>query len=351
MKKCEMVKTLLVIEPTKEAPRNSEGALVELKDGTLYLAYSRFTGGGADNSVAHISRRVSRDGGMTWSADEVLIEKEGRENVMSVSLLRLHRGEIVFGYLVKNSFSDLKAYVRHSTDEMKTVGERFCATPGEGYYVVNNDRLVQLSSGRILCPASLHRMNADGNWDPRGVAMCFISDDGGRRWRRSQGILEPPAGSESGLQEPGVVELLDGRIRMWARTDMGSQFESISEDGGETWTPVQPGPLKSPLSPASIKRVPWGKELLAVWNDHSGAHPFQAGRRTPLCAALSDDDGRTWRKSKVIEADPDGWYCYTLMTFVGDSVILGYCAGDRTVGGLNRLKLTRIHRDWLYGAP
>jgi len=36
------------------------------------------------------------------------------------------------------------------------------------------------------------------------------------------------------------------------------------------------------------------------------------------------------------------------MTFVGDSVILGYCAGDKQVGGLNRLKVTRVPKEWLY---
>ena len=55
----EPVRTLLVIEPSKESPRNSEGDVVELKDGRLLLAYSRFTGGGSDNATAHISRRIA----------------------------------------------------------------------------------------------------------------------------------------------------------------------------------------------------------------------------------------------------------------------------------------------------
>ena len=131
---------------------------------------------------------------------------------------------------------------------------------------------------------------------------------------------------------------------------MGCQFESYSEDGGDTWIDAQPSPMMSPVSPASIKRVPWGKDLLLVWNDHSGNHPFPAGRRTPLCVALSSDEGQTWRKSKVLEGDPEGWYCYISITFVQDSAILGYCAGDTKVGGLNRLKVTQIQRDWLCGA-
>jgi len=342
------METLLVIEPSEGAPRNSEGSLIQLRDGTLYLAYSRFTGGTADNATAQIARRISTDGGRSWSDDALLIPTEGRENVMSVSLLRLRSGEILLFYAVKNGWHDCKLYVRRSGDEMETLGERICATPRQGYHVVNNDRVVQLSSGRLVVPAAYHTSTGDsgGEWTPRAVAMCFLSDDEGRTWRPGRSRLEAPPGSTHGLQEPGVVELLDGRLYMWTRTDLGFQYESFSEDSGDTWSPARPSPIASPLSPASIKRVPWGKELLLVWNDHSGRHPFPVGKRTPLCVALSSDEGRTWSPSRVVEGDPDGWYCYTSITFVDNSVILGYCAGDSQVGRLNRLKLTQIHKSW-----
>ena len=89
----ELVRTLMVIEPAPGNPRNSEGDIIELKDGRLVLAYSRFTGGGHDDSTAHISKRVSADGGKTWTADEVLVPNEGTQNVMSVTLRRLPCGE------------------------------------------------------------------------------------------------------------------------------------------------------------------------------------------------------------------------------------------------------------------
>jgi hypothetical protein len=69
-----------------------------------------------------------------------------------------------------------------------------------------------------------------------------------------------------------------------------------------------------------------------------------------LCFAISKDDGQTWSKSRIIEADPNGWYCYTSMSFVDDRVLLAYCAGDKKVGGLNRLKLSVLSRACLYPA-
>jgi hypothetical protein len=346
-------RTLLTIDPTPEAPRNSEGAIVELRGGRLLLAYSRFTGGNRDESTAHIACRTSDDRGRTWSEDRALQESVGDMNVMSVSLLRLSSGDILFGYAVKNAWDDCRFYLRRSSDEMQSLGEPVCATPEKVYHVVNNDRLVQLGTGRLLVPAALHAC-PDGTratWSPRAAATCYYSDDDGRSWNRIVGSSAIPDDVETGtgLQEPGVVELADGRVLLWARTDLGSQYQAVSEDGGETWSEPRPGPLISPRSPASIKRLPVTGDLLAVWNDHSGKHPHPGGhKRTPLCTAVSRNEGRTWEDSKVLEADPDGWYCYTSMSFVADAVLLGYCAGDSQVGGLNRLRITRVPQDWLY---
>jgi len=66
--------------------------------------------------------------------------------------------------------------------------------------------------------------------------------------------------------------------------------------------------------------------------------------------AISRDEGEIWDPSQIIEADPDGWYCYTCITFVKDRMLLGYCAGDREIGGLNRLKIVAIAKDRLTGA-
>jgi len=73
--------------------------------------------------------------------------------------------------------------------------------------------------------------------------------------------------------------------------------------------------------------------------------------RTPLVSALSGDEGRTWHSAKVIEPDPDGWYCYTAIHFVKDAVLLADCAGDKTVGGLSRLRVRRISATPVTGIP
>jgi hypothetical protein len=239
--------------------------------------------------------------------------------------------------------------MRTSKDEAKTWSEPTPCIPQEGYFVVNNDRVIQLKSGRLVIPAARHTMERKTQrWSD---AMCFLSDDNGKTWRPSKTVLPRPPESRSGLQEPGVVELKDGRVMMLCRTDRGSQYRSYSADGGDTWEPAAPSEIKSPLSPASVKRIPKTGDLMLVWNDHREVDEKLKNKRTPLNVAVSKDDGKTWGKSKVLEGNPDGWYCYTAITFVGDRVLLGYCAGDLTnpkINTLNRTQITLFDVDWLY---
>lgn len=335
------IRTLLTIEPGKDNPRNSEGDIIELKDGRLCLIYTRFTGGGGDDAAADLAMRISKDRGRTWSDDKIVVRHTGGLNVMSVSLLRLANGDIALFYLRKTSKEDCRPLMCVSTDEAQTWSTpALCITDEVGYYVLNNDRAVQLRSGRLVLPVAWHQ----GPGRPRdtaGVIMCYLSDDSGKTWRRSQDSFQghAPDGKRITVQEPGVVELKDGRLLMYIRTNAGSQYTCHSEDGGETWSKAEPSPLASPLSPATIERIPWTGDLLCVWNDHSGVHPYPAGRRTPLCLTISKDEGKTWGRSQIIEDNPDGWYCYTAITFLADRMLLAYCAGDKTVGGLNRLKV------------
>jgi len=343
------VHKIRLLPPGKGNPRNSEGDFVQLRDGRILFVYTRFTGGGGDHSSAHLAARFSSDGGRTWTKDDVaVVAREGKMNVMSVSLLRLRSGPIALFYLRKNAIDDCRPYMRLSNDEGKTWGEPTLVVPPGGYFVLNNDRVVQLRSGRLVAPVSRHT-EPGGKFSGHGVVSCFLSDDAGSTWRQSRSQLTGKTErARVVLQEPGVVELKDGRLMMWMRTTAGSQYICHSGDGGETWSAPQPSDILSPCSPASIERIPKTGDLLMVWNDHRNIDAARRGKRTPLCAAISRDEGRTWEKTKTLEDDPGGWYCYTAIEFVGDAVLLAHCAGQQATGGLNLTQITRFSVDWLY---
>jgi len=136
---------------------------------------------------------------------------------------------------------------------------------------------------------------------------------------------------------------------MWTRTNGGSQFVCYSKDRGETWSNFEASSLLSPVSPASIERLPTSKDLVVVWNDHSKIPKELRGKRTPLSIAISKDEGKTWLPAKTLYDLPTGWYCYTAIEFVGDNILLGHCAGDTLKGGgLNVTEITRVPVTWLY---
>jgi hypothetical protein len=236
--------------------------------------------------------------------------------------------------------------MRISKDEAKTWSEPvLCITDRVGYFVLNNDRVIQLDDGRLLMPVSLHQ-TPETKWSNRGRIWNYYSDDSGTSWTPSAEVGNPDSVM---LQEPGVVALKDGRIMMFLRNDSGVQYVSYSKDRGETWSPAEPSNIKSPVSPASIARIPSTGDLLMAWNNNDGTKEAIAGKRTPFNVAISKDEGKTWEHIQTVEDDPDGWYCYTAITFVDDHVLLGHCAGNRAKKtGLSVTNITRLGLDWIY---
>lgn len=348
--------TTLVLSPSEGNPRNSEGDFARLSDGSILFVYTRFSGGGSDHDRADLVSRVSRDGGRTWSEeDRPVLTGEGGWNVMSASLLRLSGNELALFYLRKNSLTDCRPMVRFSRDEGQSWSEPVGMIPDSdaGYFVLNNDRVIRLKSGRLVAPLALHHRPDWEKPDWAGTIGCYLSDDLGRSWYPSKTWQETYRAGETKrvtTQEPGVIELQDGRLLMWARTDAGEQYRAFSRDGGESWGGLEPMGVPSPRSPASIERIPGNGHLLMAWNDHSKLPVAQRTRRTPFSIAVSKDDGQTWLPARHLARDPEGWYCYTAIHFEDDAVLLGHCAGDAEVGLLNRTHVTRLPFAWLDAA-
>ncbi|GAB3912030.1 hypothetical protein GCM10028803_54630 [Larkinella knui] len=331
----------LELNPGNDNPRNSEGDFVTLKDGRILFVYSHYTGGStSDHAPAYLAGRFSKDGGKTWTQqDQIIVAKEGDMNVMSVSLLRLKNGKIALFYLKKNSEQDCIPQMRLSADEAKSWSEPIpCITDKQGYFVLNNSRVIQLSNGRLLMAVAQHQ-SPGGKWQGNGTLYSYYSDDNGATWKASEAVPKPAA---IVTQEPGVIELKNGTIMMFIRASGGVQQLSYSKDKGQSWSPIEPSTLKSPLSPASIARIPSTGDLLVVWNNNDGSNPEIKDKRTPLSVAISKDDGKTWQHIRTIETDPDGWYCYIAIHFTKKDALLGYCAGSQKK--VTHLSTTRINR-------
>ena len=337
------------IDPSPAHPRSTEGAFATLHSGRIIFDFSQFSGGQEDHSPSEIAEIYSDDQGRTWSAPKVVVPTGHYQNIMSVSFVRLASGKLLRFHAVKETkWLDCHAVMSVSTDEGVTWSAPKVVGDAPGYFVLNNDRIIQTASGRLIMPLGYHRSRGTADdvssWDTRAITMWLYSDDEGATWKESTNWWGIPEASGSGLQEPGVVQTADGSIYSWSRTDTGVQYQFISRDNGLTFSAPERTALRSPNSPASIKRLPHSNTLMVVYNDHSGRVPAPTNpkRRAPLVVAFSTDNAKTWGAPQVIEDDLGGWYCYTAIHFTDDAVLLAYVAGNDQIGHLSRLRLRRI---------
>ncbi len=143
---------------------------------------------------------------------------------------------------------------------------------------------LQLPSGRILVP-----MYSDGY----SFGIMAISDDGGYTWSAS----EPIAGF--GSIQPSVVRKKDGSLVAYLRDNGPAPKRahiSYSKDDGVSWTIAKDSEILNPgtsLEAIALRSGSW----LMVYND------LEQGRYS-LVAALSDDEGATWKWRRHLEGDP-----------------------------------------------
>ena len=359
-------KVLFELPPTENNPRNSEGDFCRLPDGSVMFAYTRYFGmSWDDHEDSNICAVYSRDGEHFDTENiRTLIKPErfGGTNSMSVSLVPSGKGGVSLYCLVKFDTKDFtKMPVRDeywrvdSPDGYDFSGEGTLCFPKsrKGYYAPNNCRIETMRSGRMIIPASEHKTYFGETrycLSPRGEARFYYSDDGGATWNEDVQVLQfPDANDKNGLQEPGVVELPDGRLYGYFRTDANYQYESFSSDGGVTWTEARPSKFESPVSPMLISRNPYSNKYYAIWNPYrddpeSVLHPRYRNTwgRTPLAIAESEN-GVDFSDFVLLEDDIHRGYCYPAIFFLSErEALVSYCSGGGDIIPLQRTTVSKI---------
>jgi hypothetical protein len=345
-----------VIFPFSEKnPRCGEGCTVLLKDGRVFMVTCCFTGG-ADHSYSFLMGAYLDPETGEMSEVRRLFDDSHFLNQMSVSLERLNDGSIGIIFLRKlSAHHDLVLFAR-SFDECRTWSEAkvISYVNHQDYYVVNNDRLRQLRSGRLVVPVCVYPAPAE-NFN-NSYLQLWYSDDMGETWNTSEEIKpcpnppkpEPYAAVEPWEnivsnykeQEPGVEEAPDGTLYYYCRTILGYMYQAFSKDQGKTFTCLEPQKdIIAPLSPQTIRREPGTERMWCVYNDRSGVTFGDGdnhwGWRTPLTLAYSDDNGHSWKKYEEIEDDSHN-YCYMSMTFIGKKMLLTYYESENREDGTRR---------------
>lgn len=349
------MKIVTVAEHTPAFTRNGEGDVIELRDGRLLLIYMEFCGDGSDVAPTRIVAKESTDGGLTWSNHRVLVENApGDVNVYSPNLIRARDGGILFFFMRQHSAAppSITQYAWKSIDEGVTFTPYAEFADGRDYSLCNGV-VKRLSSGRLLIPFTAVNELGENAYKHTGCGAVLYSDDDGLTWTEADNRIYLPM---RGVMEPHVEETRDGRVLLVMRNQLGSLFISESADGGVTWSKPQTTGLRTPESCPEITRIPSTGDLLMIWNNspYDPAFASHFGKRSPLTAAISRDEGRTWEHVRDIEDDPTRAFSNPGCRFLANSMaIVNYWTCEYTpewfMQDIIDLRVAIIDTAWFYG--
>jgi hypothetical protein len=146
-----------------------------------------------------------------------------------------------------------------------------------------------LSTGEWILPASTWRLTDNS-------AKIIVSLDNGNIWTE-KGAVNISKDVRS-FDEHMIVEKKNGDIWMLVRTKYGIG-ESVSSDGGYTWSPLVPSKIQHPAARFFIRRLNSGNLLLVK----HGPINMKTGR-SHLMAFVSKDDGYSWSHGLLLDERP-----------------------------------------------
>lgn len=183
-----------------------------------------------------------------------------------------------------------------STDHGKTWSEKKML-PEDILGPIKN-KPIQLKNGRIVSPSSEELQDGE-IWK----AHMEISDDYGKTWRKV------PVNENSAYKviQPSIVQLQNGNLKAFFRSDQDAVLESTSIDNGETWSDFSKSELANPNSGIDAVSLINGGFLM-VYNPMASGDDWWEGR-SKLYLAYSKD-GEHWQDILKLENQEKGEYSY-----------------------------------------
>ena len=264
--------------------------------------------GREDNGNIDVVLRRSGDRGQTWQ-ELISVYDDGTatcHNQCPVYIPEINRVVLI----MNRNYTNGQILVSYSDNEGQTWSaprDITAEVKPQGYIRLNQGpchgivKQLEPNKGRLLVAGYMRQKN-----DSPFQANVIYSDDNGETWHLG-GIVPSIDTNESSL-----CELSDGSLMMNMRiqpdTYSGARGQSISKDGGMTWSPmVQVDALPDPRCQGSIFTYGYGtgndgKNILLFSN------PTNTENRNHNTLRASLDDGATWTKGYDYTGDEIGGY-------------------------------------------
>lgn len=303
-------------------------ALTALPDDTVLAFAESREAAMSDLMDIDIVMRRSGDGGRSWTPIQV-VAADGDHTVHSPTPVYDPATSTVWlPYCVDYE----RLFVISSTDagttwsEPRDLGQELDIPAGTWCHNGPGNGIV-LADGRIVVPTT------------QDTPRVLYSDDHGTTWH-----LGEPMADEG--EEPQIFQRVDGTLCATIRTGLGEPRNgTCSEDGGETWGPVEPDPhLVDADTQASVMRLSGdGDGLPNRLLFSNPARPYRA----MMTLRLSPDDGATWPVSRLLYRGAAG---YSDIAVLEDHTILvAFEAGPDDLR--QGIVLARVDPGWLTDDP
>lgn len=310
-----------------ERPFQGIPGIARAKSGRLWATW--YAGGTDEGPENYVALATSGDDGHTWTEICAVIDPDGDVRAYDPVVWIDPSGRLWWFYAQSYRWWDGRAGVWAVTADNPQDAKPVWSSARRIADGIMMNKPTVLSSGDWLMPISVwERKPADNlpaddrmhvpekylRWDPERVgAHVYHSGDQGRTFE-SLGSVRIP---DPQFDEHMIVEKRDGSLWLLARNQKG-MAESVSTDGGKTWSKASPATIPHVASRFFIRRLHSGRLLLVKHNPRMDTL-WLAGRpvgtswqqRSHLTAYLSEDDGRTWKGGLVLDdrvavSYPDG---------------------------------------------
>ncbi len=192
---------------------------------------------------------------------------------------------------------DITRFVKRAQG-VKTI----CSGPGIGIQLTRGKH-----RGRLIVPFN---EGPYGHWNNYAV----FSDDHGKHWRMGNNvpgahITDNKGRTHSQVNEVQMAETSDGSVILSSRQFAGAHVrkQSISRDGGETWSAVSDAPeIQDPSCMGSLLRYNFSKHGMGLLL-YSGP---DSTKRENGTVYTSFDDGKTWPTKRALIA---GEFAYSVL--------------------------------------
>jgi len=270
---------------------------------------------GGDSPKAFFVLANSDDDGESWSPPRLVVDSHSEDLPADRSILvgNLWTDPLGRLWLIFDQSMDM-------FDGRAGVWSAICGNPDAEvptwskprriWHGVTLNKPTVLSTGEWMLPISLDQRPGFRKFkgcfkalDPLRGANVFVSNDKGATWER-RGCVQFP---NPDWHEHMIVERKDGTLWMLARTAKGI-MQSISSDGGRTWSKPSFPSIKHPVARFHIRRLASGRILLVKHGETIDSHEG----RSMLTAWLSADEGQTWQGGLMLDerkgiSYPDGF--------------------------------------------